>query len=97
MRLSILTTALALAIVVPAALAQTTIPDVSTSPSAKNSGAGIPSVSGTQGGTAIKSDTVGESSTSNQENPTVRQQDPVNIPGLPGNKSGPPVRQPSRQ
>jgi len=96
MWLSILTTVLALAVVAPAAVAQTTTPDVSSSPSAKNSGTGIPSASGTQGGPTIKSDIVGKSPTSNQVNPTVRQQDPANTPGLPGNKSGPPVRQPSR-
>nr|WP_235977302.1 hypothetical protein [Bradyrhizobium archetypum] len=83
--------------VAPAALAQTTTPEVSTSPSAKSSGAGIPGTPGTESGPAAKSDTVGSSSTPNQVNPTVRQQDPSNIQGMPGNKSGPPAKQPSRQ
>ena len=77
-------------------LAQTTTPDVSTAPSAKNSGTGIPGAAGTEAGPAVKSDTVG-SATSNQENPTVRQQDPSNIQGKPGNKSGPHAKQPSPQ
>ena len=65
-------------------------------PSAQNSGAGIPGVPGNESGPAVKPGTVGSSSTMNQENPTVRQQDPSNIQGLPGNKSGPPAKQPSR-
>ena len=76
------------------ALSQTAQPDVSTAPSAQNSGAGIPGMPGNKSGPAVKPGTVGSNSTLNQENPTVRQQDPSNIKGLPGNKSGPPARQP---
>ncbi|MCK1346474.1 MULTISPECIES: hypothetical protein [unclassified Bradyrhizobium] len=40
-------------------------------------------------------ETVG--STMNQQNPTVQRQDPSNIKGMPGNKNGPPAKQPNRQ
>jgi hypothetical protein len=33
----------------------------------------------------------------NQQNPTVQQQDTSNIKGMPGNKNGPPAKQPDRQ
>lgn len=81
---------LALILGVPAALAQ--------SPSAQNSGAGIAGQPGNKNGPAAKSgETVGSSSTLNQQNPTVQQQDTSNIKGLPGNKSGPPAKQPDRK
>ena len=97
MKLIISAVALALAVVPSSVLAQTTKPDVSTAPSAQNSGAGIPGQPGNKSGPAVKpGETVGSSSTTNQENPTVRSQDPSNIKGLPGNKSGPPAKQPSR-
>lgn len=89
---------LALILGVPAALAQTAKPDVSTAPSAQNSGAGIAGQPGNKNGPAAKSgETVGSSSTLNQQNPTVQQQDTSNIKGLPGNKSGPPAKQPDRK
>lgn len=89
---------LALALGVPAALAQTTKPDVSGAPSAQNSGAGIAGQPGNKNGPAAKpGETVGSSSTLNQQNPTVQQQDTSNIKGLPGNKSGPPAKQPDRK
>ena len=89
---------LALALGVPAALAQTTKPDVSNAPSAQNSGAGIAGQPGNKNGPAAKpGETVGSSSTLNQQNPTVQQQDTSNIKGLPGNKSGPPAKQPDRK
>jgi hypothetical protein len=97
MKLIISAVALALAVLPSSVLAQTTKPDVSTAPSAQNSGAGIPGQPGNKSGPAVKpGETVGSSSTTNQENPTVRSQDPSNIKGLPGNKSGPPAKQPSR-
>lgn len=84
----------ALALPAPVALAQTTKPDVSGAPSAQNSGiAGQP---GNKNGPAANpGETVGASS--NQQNPTVQQQDTSNIKGLPGNKSGPPAKQPDRK
>lgn len=88
------TAAVVLAISAMPALAQTTKPDVSQAPSAKNSGAGIPGMTGNKSGPATKSETVG--SGGEQHNPTVKQQDPSNIQGLPGNKSGPPARPPSK-
>ncbi|UPJ81110.1 hypothetical protein IVB16_03670 [Bradyrhizobium sp. 183] len=90
------TSALALALSASAALGQTTKPDVSSAPSAQNSGAGIAGAPGNKNGPAVKpGETVG--STMNQQNPTVQQQDTSNIKGLPGNKNGPPVKQPDRR
>ncbi|MBM7485958.1 MULTISPECIES: hypothetical protein [Bradyrhizobium] len=89
--------ALALAATAPAALAQTK-PDVSAAPSAQNSGAGISGQPGNKNGPAVKpGDTVGSSSTMNQQNPTVQQQDTSNIKGLPGNKNGPPAKRPDQK
>jgi hypothetical protein len=89
------TAAFALAFSAGAALAQTK-PDVSSAPSAQNSGAGIAGAPGNKNGPAVKpGETVG--STMNQQNPTVQQQDPSNIKGMPGNKNGPPAKQPNRQ
>ncbi|WP_439370311.1 hypothetical protein ACRQ5Q_35795 [Bradyrhizobium sp. PMVTL-01] len=88
----------ALAISAPAGFAQTTKPDVSSAPSAQNSGAGIAGQPGNKNGPAAKpGETVGASSTANQQNPTVQQQDTSNIKGLPGNKSGPPAKKPDQQ
>lgn len=82
---------LALAITVPAAMAQSAKPDTSV-PSAQNSGAGIPGKPGSKSGPSANSGTVGSSAATKQENPTIRQQDPANIKGAPGNKSGPPAK-----
>ncbi|MCK1626873.1 hypothetical protein IVA98_27815 [Bradyrhizobium sp. 160] len=88
----------ALALSAPVALAQTTKPDVSGAPSAQNSGASIAGQPGNKSGPAVKpGETVGASSSSNQQNPTVQQQDTSNIKGLPGNKSGPPAKEPDRK
>jgi Cu/Ag efflux protein CusF len=65
--------------------------NVSTPPSAQNSGAGIAGKPGSKSGPVAKPGTIG------QGNPTVQQQDSAKIPGLPGNKSGPPEKQPSRR
>lgn len=91
---SIASALFALAMLAPAAFAQTTKPDVSSAPSAQNSGAGIAGQPGNKNGPAAKpGETVGSSSTLNgQQNPTVQQQDTSNIKGLPGNKSGPPAK-----
>jgi hypothetical protein len=90
--------ALALTVLAPVASAQTTKPDVSSAPSAQSSGAGIPGQPGSKSGPAVKpGETVGSSSATDQQNPTVQLQDPSNIKGLPGNKSGPPAKQPPRQ
>src|SRR5438105_3238374 len=87
--------ALTLMVLSPAALAQTTQPDVSSAPSAHNSGAGIPGQRGNKSGPAVKpGETVGSSSTTEQRNLSVQSQDPSNIKGLPGNKSGPSVKEP---
>lgn len=89
---------LALALSASAALAQTTKPDVSGAPSAQSSGAGIAGQPGNKNGPAAKpGETVGASSSSNQQNPTVQHQDTSNIKGLPGNKSGPPAKEPDRK
>lgn len=87
----------ALALSAPAALAQTT---TRTSPAlrARRTRAGIAGQPGNKNGPAAKpGETVGTSSNSNQQNPTVQQQDTSNIKGLPGNKSGPPAKQPDRK
>jgi hypothetical protein len=87
---------LALALSGPAVLAQSTTPNVSGAPSAQNSGAGVAGQPGNKNGPAVKpGETVGAGS--NQQNPTVQQQDTSNIKGLPGNKSGPPAKQPDRK
>lgn len=96
MRRMIIAAALVSVVLVPTANAQHRESDVSTAPSAQNSGAGISGQPGSKSGPAAKSGTVGSSS-SNQGNPAVQQQDPAKIPGLPGNKSGPPEKQPSRR
>jgi hypothetical protein len=96
MRRMIMAIALSSVVLVPAAIAQHKESDVSTAPSAQNSGAGIAGQPGGESGPAAKPGTIGSSS-SNQGNPAVQQQDPAKIPGLPGNKSGPPEKQPSRQ
>ncbi|WP_245286476.1 hypothetical protein [Bradyrhizobium sp. ARR65] len=96
MRKMIVAAALASAVFVPAAIAQHRESDVSTAPSAQNSGAGIAGQPGSKSGPATKPGTVGSNS-SNQGNPAVQQQDPAKIPGVPGNKSGPPAKQPSPQ
>ncbi len=57
-------------------------------PSAQNSGAGIAGTAGNKNGPAPGRGTVGAAS----QNPAVQQQDPSNIKGLPGNKSGPPAK-----
>ena len=94
MKWTISLAALALAVSAPAALAQTTTPDVSAAPSAQNSGAGIAGQPGNKNGPAAKpGGTVG----ANQTNPTVQLQDTSNIKGLPGGKSGPPATQPDRK
>jgi hypothetical protein len=98
MRRMIIAVALASVVLVPAAIAQHKESDVSTAPSAQNSGAGIAGQPGGKSGPAAKPGTIGSGlSSSNQGNPAVQQQDPAKIPGLPGNKSGPPEKQPSRQ
>lgn len=81
---------LALAIAVPAAMAQSTKPDAA--PSAHNSGAGIPGKPGSKSGPSVNSGTVGSSAATKPENPTIQQQDPANIKGAPGNKNGPPAK-----
>jgi hypothetical protein len=90
--------ALALAVSASTALAQTQKPDVSSAPSAQNSGAGIAGQPGNKSGPAVKPSrgTIG-STAPNQHDPRVQQQDPSNIKGVPGNKSGPSEKQPSRQ
>jgi uncharacterized protein with LGFP repeats len=89
---------LALTVSAPAALAQTTNPDVSAARSAQNSGAGIAGQPGNKNGPAARPEgTVGLTSGANQMNPTVQQQDTSNIKGLPGNKSGPPAKQSDRK
>lgn len=80
--------ALTLALSASSAIAQTTKPDVSSAPSAQNSGAGIAGQPGGKNGPAIKpGETVG--SGANQQNPAVQQQDTSKIKGMPGNKNGP--------
>nr|WP_246821008.1 hypothetical protein [Bradyrhizobium iriomotense] len=77
MKLIISAVAFALTVLPSSVLAQTTKPDVSTAPSAQSSGAGIPGQPGNKSGPAVKpGETVGSSSATNQENPTVRSQDP---------------------
>jgi hypothetical protein len=78
------------------AFAQTDKPNVSV-PSANNSGAGIAGQPGNKNGPAANKGTVGSSTATNPENPTVSNQDAANVKGLPGNKSGPPAKKPSDQ
>jgi hypothetical protein len=86
--------AFALALSSPAAFAQTqtTKPDVSSAPSAQNSGAGIAGQPGSKSGPTAPRGTVGSGAGANPQNPTVQQQDTSKIKGLPGNKSGPPAK-----
>jgi len=88
--------AIVMALALPsAALAQSSKPDVSDAPSAKNSGAGISGQTGNQSGPNPRSgETVGSSATGNT---AVQSQDPSKIQGAPGNKSGPPAKQPQQR
>jgi hypothetical protein len=61
---------------------------VPTAPSAQNSGAGISGAPGGKNGPASRQGTVGSAS----QNLSVRGQDPANVKGLLGNKSGPPAK-----
>ena len=89
MRWFVSVVALGLAVSIPAVLAQSTKPGV---PSGQNSGAGIPGKAGGKSGPAVEPGTARSSPADKQENPTVRQQDPSNIQGMKGNKSGPPAK-----
>jgi len=81
-----------------AALAQASKPDVSSAPSAQNSGAGIAGQPGNKNGPAAKpGETVGSSSTSSTGNTAVQSQDSSNIQGAPGNKNGPPAKRPEQR
>lgn len=59
----------------------------STTPSAQNSGTGITGAPGGKNGPSQQG-TVGSAS----QNLSVQEQDPSNVKGLPGNKSGPPAK-----
>jgi hypothetical protein len=59
-----------------------------TAPSAQNSGVGIAGAAGNKNGPPAQKGTVGSAA----QNPSVQQQDPSNIKGLPGNKSGPAIK-----
>ena len=91
-----ITSSLALALILSAAPAfaqtQTTKPDVSSAPSAQNSGAGIAGQPGNKNGPSAKQTGTVGSGASTTQNPTVQQQDPSKVKGLPGNKSGPPAK-----
>lgn len=81
-----------------AAWAQSSKPDVSSAPSAQNSGAGIAGQPGNKSGPAVKpGETVGSSSTNATGNTAVQSQDPTNIKGAPGNKNGPPAKRPDQR
>ena len=84
---------LALALSVPAAMAQTR-PDASSAPSSQNSGAGITGQPGNKNGPAMKPGSRGTvGSSTNPQNPAaVQQQDPSKVKGMRGNKSGPPAK-----
>jgi hypothetical protein len=62
-----------------------------TSPSAQNSGTGIPGQSGTQSGPAPSSS---GPAAANEDNRFVQQQDSAKIPGQPGGKSGEAAKSP---
>ncbi|MGY8634264.1 hypothetical protein RAD15_17435 [Bradyrhizobium sp. 14AA] len=88
------------ALALPAASwAQSSKPDVSSAPSAQNSGAGIAGQPGNKSGppAAKPGETVGSSATSPTGNPAVQSQDPANIQGAPGGKSGPPAKRPEQR
>jgi hypothetical protein len=96
MKWIVIPTAIAATFSANAALSQTTKSDVSSAPSAQNSGAGIAGEPGNKNGPARKpGETVG--STMNQQNPTVQQQYTSNIKGMPGNKNGPPAKKPEQR
>ena len=97
MRWTVSSVALALVLSAPAVMAQTTSPNISNAPSAQNSGAGIAGQPGNKSGPAVKpgeKGTVG--SATDQQNPTVQQQDASKVQGMPGNKSGPPAKAPGK-
>lgn len=88
-----------IALALPAAAwAQSSKPDVSSAPSAQNSGAGIAGQPGNKNGPAAKpGETVGSSSTNATGNTAVQSQDATNIKGAPGNKNGPPAKRPEQR
>jgi hypothetical protein len=63
-------------------------------PSAQNSGAGVAGMAGNKNGPPANKGTVG--SARDQGNLSTQEQDPSNVKGLPGNKSGPSQKSPSR-
>ncbi|MBR0955360.1 hypothetical protein [Bradyrhizobium canariense] len=81
-----------------AAWAQSSKPDVSSAPSAQNSGAGIAGQPGNKNGPAAKpGETVGSSTTNSTGNTAVQSQDPAHIQGAPGSKSGPAAKRPDQR
>jgi hypothetical protein len=94
MKLVLGAVAVAMAVFAVTASAQSDKPDV-TVPSAQNSGAGISGYPGNKNGPAVERGTVGSNTrTTNPDNSTVKDQDPSNIKGLPGGKSGTAVKPP---
>ncbi len=65
------------------------IPQVA-APSAQNSGAGIAGFAGNKNGPAAQKGMVAPGTVTNV---AVAEQDPTNVKGLPGSKSGPPARE----
>ena len=74
------------------ALARTTNPKLSI-PSAQNSGAGIPGLSGTEDGRAVQP---GPGATARRYSFAIRDQDAAGIRGLPGAEAGSAVKPPSQ-
>ncbi|MCK1383630.1 hypothetical protein [Bradyrhizobium sp. 21] len=87
------------ALALPAATwAQSSKPDVSSAPSAQNSGAGIAGQPGNKNGPPAKpGETVGSNSTNASGNTAAQSQDATNIQGAPGNKNGPPAKRPDQR
>jgi hypothetical protein len=75
------------------AMAQAPANSTVKTPSAQNSGAGIPGQPGGKNGPAVGKD---QAATSQQTNPATSLQDTAKIPGKPGGKSGSAVMPPAK-
>jgi hypothetical protein len=91
--MNLLKAAAVLAMLASPALAQAPASSAVKTPSAQNSGAGIPGQPGSKNGPAAGKD---QTAASPQTNPTTSLQDTAKIPGKPGGKSGSAVMPPAK-
>jgi hypothetical protein len=93
--MNLLKAAAVLAMLASPALAQAPASSAVKTPSAQNSGAGIPGQPGSKNGPSVNPGK-DQTATSQQTNPTTSLQDTAKIPGKPGGKSGSAVMPPPK-